>query len=127
MLEYLRDKKDVGFFLSIQALMQTCRSATPIREVLLLDSRDCTPKAVSLLSAVSWILMPLKGRTRQRAWAWFQKRGPVSPQNINSYSSSAFSATFQGSYYTGTNIRTRLSLLILHKNKVFLSLMGVIL
>lgn len=26
MLEYLRDKKDVGFFLSIQALMQTCRS-----------------------------------------------------------------------------------------------------
>lgn len=26
MLEYLRDKKDVGFFLSIQALMQTCWS-----------------------------------------------------------------------------------------------------
>lgn len=24
MLEYLKDKKDVGFFLSIQALMQTC-------------------------------------------------------------------------------------------------------
>lgn len=27
MLEYLKDKKDVGFFLSVQALMQTCRSA----------------------------------------------------------------------------------------------------
>lgn len=26
MLEYLKDKKDVGFFLSVQALMQTCRS-----------------------------------------------------------------------------------------------------
>lgn len=26
MLEYLRDKKDVGFFLSVQALMQTCWS-----------------------------------------------------------------------------------------------------
>lgn len=26
MLEYLKDKKDVGFFLSIQALMQTCWS-----------------------------------------------------------------------------------------------------
>lgn len=25
MLEYLKDKKDVGFFLSVQALMQTCR------------------------------------------------------------------------------------------------------
>uniref|UniRef100_A0A4W5ND35 Uncharacterized protein n=1 Tax=Hucho hucho TaxID=62062 RepID=A0A4W5ND35_9TELE len=25
MLDYLKDKKDVGFFLSIQALMQTCR------------------------------------------------------------------------------------------------------
>ena len=24
MLEYLKDKKDVGFFLSVQALMQTC-------------------------------------------------------------------------------------------------------
>lgn len=26
MLDYLKDKKDVGFFLSIQSLMQTCRS-----------------------------------------------------------------------------------------------------
>lgn len=26
MLDYLKDKKDVGFFLSVQALMQTCRS-----------------------------------------------------------------------------------------------------
>lgn len=26
MLEYLKDKKDVGFFLSVQALMQTCWS-----------------------------------------------------------------------------------------------------
>lgn len=26
--------------------------------------------------------MPLRGRTRQRAWAWFQRRGPVSAQNI---------------------------------------------
>jgi hypothetical protein len=25
MLEYLKDKRDVGFFLSVQALMQTCR------------------------------------------------------------------------------------------------------
>ncbi len=25
MLDYLKDKKDVGFFLSLQALMQTCR------------------------------------------------------------------------------------------------------
>lgn len=25
MLDYLKDKKDVGFFLSVQALMQTCR------------------------------------------------------------------------------------------------------
>lgn len=34
MLEYLKDKKDVGFFLSVQTLMQTCRSA-PQSEVLL--------------------------------------------------------------------------------------------
>lgn len=26
MLDYLKDKKDVGFFLSVQSLMQTCRS-----------------------------------------------------------------------------------------------------
>lgn len=31
MLEYLRDKKDVGFFLSLQALMQTCWSVFFLR------------------------------------------------------------------------------------------------
>lgn len=32
MLDYLKDKKDVGFFLSVQALMQTCRSVMNCNE-----------------------------------------------------------------------------------------------
>lgn len=31
MLDYLKDKKDVGFFLSVQTLMQTCRSVVDLK------------------------------------------------------------------------------------------------
>lgn len=34
MLDYLKDKKDVGFFLSVQALMQTCRSGMVLVDLL---------------------------------------------------------------------------------------------
>lgn len=36
MLDYLKDKKDVGFFLSVQSLMQTCRSVVGVQETVLL-------------------------------------------------------------------------------------------
>lgn len=36
MLDYLKDKKDVGFFLSVQALMQTCRSVMNLHFTFLL-------------------------------------------------------------------------------------------
>uniref|UniRef100_A0A8D0B2K0 Ryanodine receptor 1 n=1 Tax=Sander lucioperca TaxID=283035 RepID=A0A8D0B2K0_SANLU len=38
MLDYLKDKKDVGFFLSVQALMQTCRKCKAASRI---DSASC--------------------------------------------------------------------------------------
>lgn len=85
MLEYLRDKKDVGFFLSLQALMQTCwsvffKNTTPIWFDLLhvhqIWTRRC--KYAFAFSTVSWTWMPLRGRTRQRGSAWFPRRARVS-------------------------------------------------
>lgn len=35
-----------------------------------------------MFSTVSWIWMLLRGRTRQRVWAWFQRRAPVSLQTL---------------------------------------------
>lgn len=60
MLEYLKDKKDVGFFLSVQALMQTCWSVFNFPH---LDGKItkysvqmyCTSKLECIPSAVSWI------------------------------------------------------------------------
>uniref|UniRef100_A0A674DXB3 Ryanodine receptor 1 n=1 Tax=Salmo trutta TaxID=8032 RepID=A0A674DXB3_SALTR len=46
MLEYLKDKKDVGFFLSVQALMQTCRFLQNKAEGLGMVSEEGTSKCL---------------------------------------------------------------------------------
>lgn len=97
MLEYLRDKKDVGFFLSVQSLMQTCWSVfnqltlsltKPLKHIHL-KNVSIRSKFWLMFSTVSWIWMLLRGRTRQRVWAWFQRRAPVSLHVL------FFSITFQ--------------------------------
>lgn len=40
----------------------------------------------SMISSASWISMPLRGRTRPRAWAWSQRRAAVSP-HVHHFSS----------------------------------------
>ena len=49
MLEYLRDKKDVGFFLSVQALMQTCWSVDDYYKCMNLKSGKRKSKTVYVL------------------------------------------------------------------------------
>ena len=49
MLAYLKDKKDVGFFLSMQALMQTCRS------VLHPDEEEDLITIVMMMMMMMWI------------------------------------------------------------------------
>lgn len=89
MLDYLQQKRDVGFFQSLAGLMQSCRSVclsvTSSRHSLSVYLFSClvcvslcaiTCCLIAFLTAY-WISMPLSGRTKQRDWAWWRRPAQV--------------------------------------------------
>lgn len=101
----------------------------PIRKVLL-DSNESTSKAVFPFLCSVLDLNAFERQNKAEGLGMVSEEGTsksLEHYNIIYYSSSAFSAKFEGSGYTGTYFRMLLLLLILHKNKVFLFLKDVIL
>ena len=82
MLDYLKEKRDAGFFKSLSGLMQSCRSTINKSSVKHIHRghREVHSGDVllSLFLLVSWIWMHLKGRTRQKDWEWRQRKERVS-------------------------------------------------
>lgn len=77
MLDYLKEKRDAGFFKSLSGLMQSCR-------YWYIKCSYCAGiKCLCLtfeffLFLVSWIWMHLRGKTKQKDLAWWQKKVQVS-------------------------------------------------
>lgn len=77
MLDYLKEKRDAGFFKSLSGLMQSCR-------YWYIKCNYCVGiKCLYLtfeffLFLVSWIWMHLRGKTKQKDLAWWQRKVQVS-------------------------------------------------
>lgn len=84
MLDYLKEKRDAGFFKSLSGLMQSCRWLNCVHKNKN-KTNPCVIGCVYILnlvlpSSVSWTWMHLRDRTRQKVWAWWQRKVHVSEE-----------------------------------------------
>lgn len=78
MLDYLKEKRDAGFFKSLSGLMQSCRYSQMEWIVCVCVFFFSLSLIFDFLSTVSWIWMHLRGRIKQRDLEWWQRKVQVS-------------------------------------------------
>lgn len=86
MLDYLKEKRDAGFFKSLSGLMQSCRYShivyTSKKKNFCTDISCLVFDFLSFSPSASWTWMHSRGRTKQKVLAWWQRKVQVSEEMV---------------------------------------------